>query len=99
VFECFGPLVRVFLFEKKKKKIGSESCLAVLLNGSKLVGKVECESVSEISKVHGSFRDIVKLVHSKTRAELNSRSKLANAEGLAVRYVLFPNFILLLPSL
>lgn len=73
-----------------KEEVGVASDMKVLLNGSKLVGKVECESVSKISKVHGSFREMVKFLHSKTRAELNSRSKLANAEGLAVRMVLSP---------
>ncbi|KAE8022261.1 hypothetical protein FH972_008076 [Carpinus fangiana] len=73
-----------------KEEVGVASDMKVLLNGSKLVGKVQSESVSKIPKVHGSFREIVKLVHSKTRAELNSRAKLANAEGLAVRAVLFP---------
>ncbi|GLT71545.1 hypothetical protein SLA2020_435550 [Shorea laevis] len=73
-----------------KEEVGVASDMKVLLNGSKLVGKVESESASKIPKVHGSFREIVKLVHSKTRAELNSRAKLANAEGLAVRAVLFP---------
>jgi histidyl-tRNA synthetase len=73
-----------------KEEVGVASDMKVLLNGSKLVGKVECESVSKISKVHGSFREMVKFLHSKTRAELNSRSKLANAEGLTVRTVLSP---------
>ncbi|XP_004290239.1 PREDICTED: histidine--tRNA ligase [Fragaria vesca subsp. vesca] len=59
-----------------KEVIGVASDLKVLLNGSKLVGKVEVEAVSEIPKVHASLREQVKSVHAKTREELNSGAKI-----------------------
>ncbi|GAB4845076.1 hypothetical protein Ancab_038482 [Ancistrocladus abbreviatus] len=49
--------------------------LKVLLNGSKLVGKIEIGVVSDIPKVHGSLREAVRMVHSKVRVELNSGVK------------------------
>ncbi|XP_054809554.1 histidine--tRNA ligase, cytoplasmic [Prosopis cineraria] len=55
-----------------KEKVGVSSDMKVLLNGSKLVGKVKIESVSRIPVVHGTMREQVKLVHSKMRVELNS---------------------------
>ncbi|KAK7836303.1 histidine--trna ligase [Quercus suber] len=70
-----------------KEEVGVASDMKVLLNGSKLVGKVEIDSVSKIAKVHGSLREIVKLVHSKTRIELNSKDL---GSGSDVRTVLYP---------
>ncbi|XP_057972949.1 histidine--tRNA ligase, cytoplasmic [Malania oleifera] len=58
-----------------KDENGVASDMKVLLNGSKLVGKVECGAVSEIPKIHGSLREAVRLVHSRTRVELNSGVK------------------------
>ncbi|XAR74062.1 Histidine--tRNA ligase [Bertholletia excelsa] len=55
-----------------KDEIGVASDLKVLLNGSKLVGKLESDAVSEIPQVHGTFREIARLAHSRTRVELNS---------------------------
>ena len=72
-----------------KEEVGVASDMKVLLNGSKLVGKVEIDSVSKIAKVHGSLREIVKLVHSKTRIELNSKD-LGSGSGSDVRTVLYP---------
>ena len=37
-----------------KEEVGVASDMKVLLNGSKLVGKVEIDSVSKMAKVHGS---------------------------------------------
>lgn len=59
-----------------KDVIGVANDLKVLLNGSKLVGKVETEAVSQIPKIHASLRVQVKLVHAKTREELNSGAKV-----------------------
>ena len=70
-----------------KEEVGVASDMKVLLNGSKLVGKVEIDSVSKIAKVHGSLREIVKLLHSKTRIELNSKDL---GSGSDVRTVLYP---------
>ncbi|XP_030934709.1 histidine--tRNA ligase, cytoplasmic-like [Quercus lobata] len=70
-----------------KEEAGVASDMKVLLNGSKLVGKVEIDSVSKIAKVHGSLREIVKLVHSKTRIELNSKDL---GSGSDVRTMLYP---------
>ncbi|RVW82931.1 Histidine--tRNA ligase, cytoplasmic [Vitis vinifera] len=53
----------------------------VLLNGSKLVGKVEVDAVSEIPKIHGSLREVVRMVHLRTRVELNSGGKVDKAVG------------------
>uniref|UniRef100_A0A2N9ILZ7 Aminoacyl-transfer RNA synthetases class-II family profile domain-containing protein n=1 Tax=Fagus sylvatica TaxID=28930 RepID=A0A2N9ILZ7_FAGSY len=74
-----------------KEEVAVASDMKVLLNGSKLVGKVAIDSVSKIAKVHGSLREMVKLVHSKTRIELNSKAA-ASSEGTVsdVRTVLYP---------
>ncbi|XP_044475372.1 histidine--tRNA ligase, cytoplasmic-like [Mangifera indica] len=55
-----------------KEEIAVAGDLKVLLNGSKLVGKVNTEEVLEIPKINGKLREVVKLVHSSTRIELNS---------------------------
>ncbi|KAL6996111.1 histidine--tRNA ligase [Sarracenia purpurea var. burkii] len=55
-----------------KDGVGVASDLKVLLNGSKLVGKLESDAVSEIPEVHGIFREVARMVHSWTRAKLNS---------------------------
>lgn len=79
-----------------KDEIGVAGDMKVLLNGSKLVGKVESEVVSKIPKIHGCLREQSKLVHSKTRVELNSGVKVgkgghgsAGAAGM-VRTALLP---------
>ncbi|BFG40493.1 hypothetical protein CerSpe_267670 [Prunus speciosa] len=71
-----------------KEEIGVASDLKVLLNGSKLVGKVEIEAISRIPKIHASLREQVKSVHSKTRVELNSGGKVVCAG--VVRTALLP---------
>ncbi|PON95174.1 Aromatic amino acid lyase [Trema orientale] len=80
-----------------KDEIGVAGDMKVLLNGSKLVGKVESEAVSRIPKIHGCLREQAKLVHSKTRVELNSGVKVGkggpqSASGAAgiVRTALLP---------
>ncbi|CAL5439280.1 unnamed protein product [Camellia sinensis] len=55
-----------------KDEIAVASDLKVLLVGSKLVGKLHSDSVSEIPQVHATFREISRLVHSRMRSELNS---------------------------
>ncbi|KAL7180681.1 hypothetical protein ACSBR1_043799 [Camellia fascicularis] len=55
-----------------KDEIAVASDLKVLLIGSKLVGKLHSDSVSEIPQVHATFREICRLVHSRMRSELNS---------------------------
>ena len=59
-----------------KDEVGVASDLKVLLNGSKLVGKVEVDAVSEIPKIHGSLREVVRMVLLRTRVELNSGGKV-----------------------
>ncbi|KAI3843133.1 hypothetical protein MKX03_007189 [Papaver bracteatum] len=51
----------------------------VLLNGSNLlVGKTKgCQLLSEITEVHGSFRESVKQIHSITLVELNTSVKIS----------------------
>ncbi|CAK9146136.1 unnamed protein product [Ilex paraguariensis] len=58
-----------------KDEVGVASDLKVLLNGSKLVGKMEYDAVSEIPELHGSLRKFSRSVHSQARVELNSASK------------------------
>ena len=58
-----------------KDEVGVASDLKVLLNGSKLVGKVEVDAVSEIPKIRGSLREVVRMVLLRTRVELNSGGK------------------------
>ncbi|KAF4401410.1 hypothetical protein G4B88_001604 [Cannabis sativa] len=80
-----------------KDEIGVSGDMKVLLNGSKLTGKVEINAVSKIPKVHGCLREQAKLVHSKTRVELNSAVKagrggpgsVAGAAGM-VRTTILP---------
>ncbi|KAL9274698.1 Histidine--tRNA ligase, cytoplasmic-like protein [Drosera capensis] len=55
---------------KSEAAVGGD--LRVLLNGSKLVGKVEVGAVSDVPSVHGSLREAVKAVHSRARVEFNS---------------------------
>ncbi|OVA07995.1 Aromatic amino acid lyase [Macleaya cordata] len=68
-----------------KDEIAVASDMKVLLVGSnlvrsKLVGSSnDSESISEIPKVHGSFREVVRLIHSRTRVELNSSVKIGKA--------------------
>ncbi|XP_059445666.1 histidine--tRNA ligase, cytoplasmic-like isoform X2 [Corylus avellana] len=73
-----------------KEEVVVASDMKVLLNGSKLVGKVESLSVSKIPKLHGCLRKIAKLVHTETRIGLNSGVAVANAEGPLVHTVLSP---------
>ncbi|KAI9082117.1 hypothetical protein K1719_035857 [Acacia pycnantha] len=55
-----------------KERVGVCSDMKVLLNGSKLAGKVKLESVSKIPVVHGTMRKVLKFVHSDIQGELNS---------------------------
>lgn len=79
-----------------KDEIGVASDFRVLLNGSKLVGKVESEAISSIPKVHATLRRVVKSVHSEVRVYLNSLVRMrkvgSTADGAAddVVDVLFP---------
>ncbi|KAL5993082.1 hypothetical protein ACLOJK_014002 [Asimina triloba] len=52
-----------------------------LLFGSKFVGKVGSDAVSEIPAIHGSFRGLAKSVHARVRVELNSAVKRKTASG------------------
>ncbi|KAF8404254.1 hypothetical protein HHK36_009136 [Tetracentron sinense] len=62
-----------------KDEIAVANDMKVLLMESKLVGRVDSEAISEILKVHGSFREVVRLVHSRMRVELNSMAKVGKA--------------------
>ncbi|KAJ8771364.1 hypothetical protein K2173_026541 [Erythroxylum novogranatense] len=55
-----------------KDRVGVVSDIKVLVNGSKLVGKIESEWLSKIPKINGKLREVVKALHSMTRAEFNS---------------------------
>ncbi|KAF3440393.1 hypothetical protein FNV43_RR18677 [Rhamnella rubrinervis] len=79
-----------------KEEVGVASDLKVLLNGSKLVGKVDSEAVSSIPKIHGCLRKQAKSVHSETRVDLNSVPKVGRggtgsaAAAGAVQITLLP---------
>ncbi|PKI41150.1 hypothetical protein CRG98_038435 [Punica granatum] len=62
-----------------KDEIGVSSDMKVLLNGSKLVGKVEVEAVRSILKIHATLRKVVKSLHLEMRANLNSAVKVGKA--------------------
>ncbi|KAL3737497.1 hypothetical protein ACJRO7_019096 [Eucalyptus globulus] len=70
-----------------KDEIGVASDMKVLLNGSKLLGKVDNEAISSIPKVHATLRTVVKSVHSKVRMYLNSSVRIqktgSTADGAA----------------
>ncbi|XP_047330175.1 histidine--tRNA ligase, cytoplasmic-like [Impatiens glandulifera] len=55
-----------------KDEVGVANDLKIFLNGSKLLGKHQYDVVSEIPEVHGTFRTIIRFVHSMIRVELNS---------------------------
>lgn len=57
-----------------KDRIGVASDMKVLLNGSKLAGKLDVsdDAISGIPYVHGSFREIARSVRCSARAELSS---------------------------
>ncbi|XP_038884703.1 histidine--tRNA ligase, cytoplasmic isoform X1 [Benincasa hispida] len=66
-----------------KEEVGVANDMKVLLNGSKLVGKIESEAISKIPKVHGCLREQAKLVHSRVRVELNSSVKIGKGGSLS----------------
>ncbi|CAO2834412.1 unnamed protein product [Amaranthus hypochondriacus] len=67
-----------------KDEAGVASDLKILLNGSKLVGKVEIDAVSSIPEIYGSLREAVRVVHSRVRVQLNSAGKgVINGVGKA----------------
>ncbi|PIN05342.1 Histidyl-tRNA synthetase [Handroanthus impetiginosus] len=58
----------------------------VFFNGSKLVNtgkKLLDSSVAEIPSVHGNFREISRLFHSKTRVQLNSGFRAGSAKDMS----------------
>ncbi|KAL0555789.1 hypothetical protein IC582_004287 [Cucumis melo] len=66
-----------------KEEVGVANDMKVLLNGSKLVGKIESGAISKIPKVHGCLREQAKLVHSRMRVELNSSVKIGKGGSLS----------------
>lgn len=62
-----------------KDEIGVSSDMKVLLNGSKLVGKVEVEAVCSVLKINATLRKVVKSVHLDMRANLNSTMKVGKS--------------------
>ncbi|KAF2290464.1 hypothetical protein GH714_013442 [Hevea brasiliensis] len=65
-----------------KEGIGVAGDMKLLLNGSKLVGKVQSESFSKIPKINGRLREVVKSVHSVTRVSLNSREEIYEGDAI-----------------
>ncbi|KAH7672126.1 Histidine-tRNA ligase/ATP phosphoribosyltransferase regulatory subunit protein [Dioscorea alata] len=58
-----------------KDEIDVAADMKVFLFGSKLAGKVDSGPFSEIPAVHGSFREAIRLLHGRTRIELNASIK------------------------
>ncbi|CAH9118762.1 unnamed protein product, partial [Cuscuta europaea] len=66
-----------------KDDVSVASSLKVFLNGSKMVGKSPLEpSIHDIPEVHGHFKEICRLLHSRTRVQLNSAFR-ASSSGAA----------------
>ncbi|XP_073132671.1 histidine--tRNA ligase, cytoplasmic [Henckelia pumila] len=58
----------------------------VFFKGSKFVNSVKKpvdSSVAEIPSVHGNFREILRLLHSKTRVQLNSGFRVGSPKAMA----------------
>lgn len=58
--------------------------MKVFLSGSKLAGKVDSGPFSEIPAVHGSLREAVRLLHGRTRVELNASVKSKKVMGSGI---------------
>ncbi|CAM8984393.1 unnamed protein product [Rhodiola kirilowii] len=67
--------------------------LKVLLNGSKFTGKLVNESVMEIPRLHGSLREVVKSIHTRTRVELNSGIKFGSGKAAATAVIPLTNVL------
>ncbi|KAJ9167263.1 hypothetical protein P3X46_021927 [Hevea brasiliensis] len=65
-----------------KEGTGVAGDMKMLLNGSKLVGKVQNEAFSKIPKINGRLREVVKSVHSVTRIALNSREEVYEGDAI-----------------
>ncbi|KAG6503715.1 histidine--tRNA ligase, cytoplasmic-like [Zingiber officinale] len=66
-----------------KDEIDVASDMKTLLFGSKLVGQNDSSFFSEITTVNGSFREAVRLLHVRTRVELNSSTKVKKSKVIA----------------
>ncbi|XP_075483947.1 histidine--tRNA ligase, cytoplasmic-like [Primulina tabacum] len=72
-----------------KDDVAVASDFKVFFNGSKLVNsaKKPVESaVAEIPSVHGNFREIARLLHSKTRVQLNSGFRAGSSKAMATAF-------------
>ncbi|CAM8980192.1 unnamed protein product [Rhodiola kirilowii] len=67
--------------------------LKVFLNGSKFTGKLVNESVMEIPRLHGSLREVVKSIHTRTRVELNSGIKFGSGKAAATAVIPLTNVL------
>ncbi|VFQ65568.1 unnamed protein product [Cuscuta campestris] len=72
--------------------------LRVFLNGSKNVGKGLLDpSIYDIPEVHGHFKEIGRLLHSRTRAQLNSAFRASSSGACKVlSTILFDHSVVLL---
>ncbi|KAG8383233.1 hypothetical protein BUALT_Bualt05G0163100 [Buddleja alternifolia] len=68
-----------------KDAVAVASDFKVFFNGSKLVssGKFVDTSVAEIPLVHGGFREVSRLLHSKTRVQLNSGFRAGSVKDMS----------------
>uniref|UniRef100_A0A7N0ZZC4 Histidine--tRNA ligase, cytoplasmic n=1 Tax=Kalanchoe fedtschenkoi TaxID=63787 RepID=A0A7N0ZZC4_KALFE len=74
-----------------KEEVAVASDLKILLNGSKFTGKLLDVSVSEIPRLHGSLREVVKSIHTRTRIELNSGIKVGSGKAAATAVIPLAN--------
>lgn len=69
-----------------KDAVAVASDFKVFFNGSKFVNsgkKLVDSSVAEIPALHGNFREISRLLHSKTRVQLNSGFRAGSAKDMS----------------
>ncbi|KAH7661098.1 Histidine-tRNA ligase/ATP phosphoribosyltransferase regulatory subunit protein [Dioscorea alata] len=84
--------VDVSLFDLPVSDIGltikDESDVAAsmkaFLYGSKLAGKLDSEPFAEIPEVHGTLREAVRVLHGRTRVELNTSVKSKKVVGSGI---------------
>ncbi|EPS73445.1 hypothetical protein M569_01311, partial [Genlisea aurea] len=70
-----------------KDAVAVASDFKLFVNGSKLVtsgSKFSDSSIADIPSVHGSFREVSRLLHSKTRVQLNSGFRDGSTKDLSI---------------
>nr|GMC77343.1 histidine--tRNA ligase, cytoplasmic [Ipomoea batatas] len=68
-----------------KDDVSVAAAIKVFLNGSKMVGGSPLQpSVYDIPEVHGHFKEICRLLHSRTRTQLNSAFRASSSAAAKV---------------